>query len=356
MKKRTFGTTGLQTTLLGFGGFHLLEIPQDTCTELLNAYLDAGGNYIETAAAYGNGASERKIGRAVSGRRDEYVLVTKTGGRTKDNCLHDLSQSLENLRTDHVDVLLMHGVATRAELDTILGPGGAVEGAEEAVADGRVGHIGLSMHGQPDVLIEALKRYPFAAVMTTINYYDRFNFPEIEDVLLPLARSRGAAVIIMKPLADGYLWKSPARAFRYAFSRHASVIVTGINHPDMLKKDLALAASYEPLSRMDAEEMAAYAPELGTYVCRQCGECLPCPEGIDIPTVFRLEGQYDRQMADGTVADTAEYALRERLKYWFGNRDMARAGYEKLPSEPTGVRNAAHACPAVRMGSTLWAN
>ena len=97
MEKRPFGRTGLKTSILGFGGFHLLEIPVKEADYLLNEYLDAGGNYIETAASYGNGESERKIGQSISSRRNEYILATKTEKRTKDKCLESLDQSLENL-------------------------------------------------------------------------------------------------------------------------------------------------------------------------------------------------------------------------------------------------------------------
>ncbi|MHB8062119.1 MAG: aldo/keto reductase, partial [Ruminiclostridium sp.] len=87
MEKRNFGKTGLKTSILGFGGFHLLEIPVAEAHYLLNRYLDKGGNYIETAASYGDGESERKIGLSIADRRSEYILATKTGERTKRKCL-----------------------------------------------------------------------------------------------------------------------------------------------------------------------------------------------------------------------------------------------------------------------------
>lgn len=348
MEKRDFGNTGLRTSILGFGGFHLLEIPLSEAKVLLNSYLDAGGNYIETAFGYGEGESERKIGRSVSHRRNEYVLVTKTGERGKQGCLDSLGKSLENLQTDHIDVLLMHAVGTMEDLDAILAPDGAVAGAEQAVREGRVGFIGLSMHGQPDVLVEALRRYPFRAVMTTINYYDHFNYPEIEEVLLPLANSGNTAVILMKPVADGLLHRSAAPAFRYAFSQPVSVIVAGINNRAMLEADLAFAETFVPMSDAEKEQLYCDAPELGNYVCRQCGKCLPCPEGLDMPAIFRLEGYYDRQMADGTVTDAADFALRQRLRLWFGNDRMARSLYADLPVKGdhcTGCGECMPKCP-----------
>ena len=111
-----------------------------------------------------------------------------------------------------------------------MAPGGALEGAEEARKKGKIRFLGVSMHGQPDVLIQSIKSYPFDAVMATINYYDRFNFPKIENVLIPLALKKEIAIVLMKPLADGYLWKSAETAFRYAMSQPVSVVVSGFNN------------------------------------------------------------------------------------------------------------------------------
>lgn len=330
MEKRVFGRTGLSTSILGFGGFHLLEIPVAEASYLLNRYLDEGGNYIETAAGYGDGESERKIGQSVADRRCEFILATKSGDQSKEKFLASLNRSLQNLRTDYVDLMIMHAVGTMQELDEILAPGGALEGALEAKKDGRIHHIGISMHGQPDVLIRALKEYPFEAVMTTINYYDHFNFPEIQDVLLPLAQETDTAVILMKPVADGLLWRSSEIAFCYAFSQPVSVVVAGINDREMLEKDLSYAKQFIPMTKEETDELYRNAPELGSYVCRQCGKCMECPEGIPITEVFRYEGYFDRQMADGTVGNSSDYALKERLRFWFGNKDMAKRLYAAL--------------------------
>ena len=348
MEKRAFGNTGLETTILGFGGFHLLEIPVVEANYLLNRYLDAGGNYIETAASYGNGESERKIGQCVSNRRSEYILATKTGERTKDGCLKSLDQSLKNLRTDYVDLLIMHAVGTMEELDQILSPGGAIEGALQAKKEGKVKHIGISMHGQPDVLIRALKEFPFDAVMTTINYYDHFNFPEIQSELLPLAQLHNTAVILMKPVGDGLLWRSAETAFRYALSQPVSIVVAGINNREILEADLSYVKQFTPMDKKEIDELYQNAPELGNYVCRQCGLCLPCPEGVPITEIFRYEGYYDRQMADGIVTNASDYALKERLRFWFGNKDMAMKRYSDLKVKAdrcTGCGDCMTKCP-----------
>ena len=331
MQKRVLGKTGLETSILGFGGFHLLEIPQAEATKLLNAYLDAGGNYIETAASYGAGESERKIGNAVSHRRGEYVLVTKTGKRDGAGCRKSLEESLENLKCGHVDILLMHGVAAMDELDAVLSPGGAFGEALKMKEEGKVGHIGLSMHGQPDVLIEALKRAPFEVVMTTLNYYDIHNFPKLLGELVPLANKEEIGIILMKPLADGLLYKNAGEAFQYAFSLPVSVVVTGMNSMDMLEADLKLTKDFRQLTQKEMKEISVMAPELGRYVCRRCGACRDiCPQGIDFEEIFRLEGLYDRQMRTGMIDDTGDFALRDRLRFWYGGHERARKEYSKL--------------------------
>ncbi len=331
MEMRKLGKTGLEVSLLGFGGFHLLEIPQSEATFLLNEYLDRGGNYIETAFSYGQGESERKIGAAVGHRRSEYVLVTKTGGRDGKGCRETVEKSLENLNTDYVDILLMHGVANRGELDKILAPGGAFEEAEKLRSEGKIGHIGLSMHGQPDILIEALNRAPFEVVMATLNYYDVNNYPELLTELVPLANGKGVGIILMKPLADGLLYRNAEDAFNYAFSLPVSLVVTGMNNREMVKLDMDLADNFVPLDESAMGMIRTCAPELGKYVCRQCAICDNLgPEGFRARDIFRLEGIYDRQMRTGQMEDTAEFALRDRLRFWFGTQDRAREEYARL--------------------------
>ena len=330
MEYRALGNTGFEVSILGFGGFHLLEIPAKEAGKLLNAYLDAGGNYVETAAGYGDGESERKIGRSIAHRREDFVLVSKTGRRDAAGAAEQIDLSLKNLCTDRLDGILMHAVGSIEELDQILAPGGAYEAAEAAKRAGKVGFIGISMHGWAGTLIEALRCDRFAAVMSTINYYDRCNFPEIEGTLLPLAQQKGAGVILMKPIADGYLYRSAASAFHYAFSRPVSVVVAGINNEQMLKDDLAYAERHVQMTEAEERALLMDAPELGDYVCRQCGKCA-CPRGVDIREVFACEGLYDRQMARGVVEDTAAYALMERLRFWFGQQELGRARYAKAP-------------------------
>jgi uncharacterized protein len=217
------------------------------------------------------------------------------------------------------------------ELDMILSPEGAFEEAKKLKAEGKVKHIGLSMHGQPDVLIEALNCAPFEVVMTTLNYYDIHNFPKLLGELVPLANKKEVGIILMKPLADGLLYKNAKQAFEYAFSLPVSVVATGMNNMDMLELDLKIAENFSQLSQKELKEIAVMGPELGRYVCRRCGTCHgKCPQDIDFEEIFRLEGFFDRQMRTGYITDTADFALRDRLRFWFGGEDRAINEYAQL--------------------------
>lgn len=331
MEKRQLGKTGLELSIVGFGGFHLIEIGSKEAEYLLNSYLDRGGNYIETAAGYGDGNSERKIGRAVSKRRDDFVLATKCDVRDAKGAEAMIDRSLKNLQTDHVDVLFMHGVQTHEELERVLGKDGEIEAAEKARAAGKVRFIAISGHGRQPVLKEAVGRYPFDVLMTGFNYFDRFNFPDVETGLIDACRKQGVGLLGMKSLADGYLYRSPERAIRYTLSLPIASLVLGMNNREMLDKDLALAESFTPITEREREEIFASAPELGDYVCRQCNKCNV--NGFDPQQVFLLEGLFDRQMDDRRVDDTARYALRERLRFWFNQAGEARDEYAALATK-----------------------
>lgn len=332
MEMRTLGRTGLEVSRLGFGGFHLVEITTAESTGLLNAYLDAGGTYIETAASYGDGSSEKKIGAAVSSRRSGFSLATKTMQRSGKGCTEELDRSLKNLRTDHVDILFMHCVLTPEEADQLLAPGGAVEAAERAQKAGKVRFIGITGHGRPDGLLHAIQRGRFDVCMTQLNYLDRFNYPQVEERLLPLCHEKGIGFLAMKALADGYLhaWAGPA--LRFTLSLPVSSVVMGINSMEMLQADLKAVNAHTPMSDAEKETLFADAPELGDYVCRLCGKC--ADDSFDPQDVFLLEGLYDRQMDDMRAdTDSGRYALRERLKFWFGQKERAVREYGSLAAK-----------------------
>lgn len=330
MQNHFLGKTGLMVSHLGFGGWHLLEIQKDLVTHLMDLYINNGGNYVETAAQYGDGESEKKIAYALHGRRDQVILASKCYLRREEEAEKSIRRSLKNLKTDYLDILFLHHVTTQDDVNILLKRPSAIDAALNAKEKGFVRAVGISFHGIPDYTLKILKNNKLDVVMTHFNYYDRFNFPSVFDKLLPFARSRKMGIIGMKAFADGYLYRSVEDALRYALTQDLDVMVVGANSEEMLLKDISIANNFKPMSNKSVEELYLRAPELGTYVCRQCDKCLPCPERIAIPKIFLYEGWYDRQMDDHQPHDPADYALRQRLAFWYGNKKDALKAYKSL--------------------------
>ncbi len=335
--RRELGKTGEKVSILAFGGFHLIEALPADAEKMLDFYLDSGGNFIETATSYGD--SEEKIGRVMKRRRSECFLSTKAHQRSKKECAESIDRSLKLLQTDHVDNLFIHNVQKQQDLDAILAPDGALAAAEEAKKAGKIRFISVTGHN-PEMLLKTLQSYPFDAVMEWMNYYDRFNFPLIYDKIIPYCQEKGIGLIAMKPIADGLLYRSVEQALRWAWSLPIASAAAGNNNMEMLKTNIQFAKSFEPMSAQEKLELYATAPEYMRYVCRRCEKCgITESAGLDLKAIFELEGYCDRQMYTGTVPDPAEHALRERLKNWFGNQDVARERYSKLePKVPRDLK------------------
>ena len=318
------GNTGKRISRFGLGGFHQVEISSEIVAEVVDTYLACGGNYIETARGYGAGASEHKIGRALEGRRDQVILASKSGKSTADEFRADLEESLRLLRTDRIDFYFFHGL-TSGGIGRVAGPGGALEGLLAAKEEGLIDGIGMSSH-VPQSYLDAFERLPIDLILIWCNYLDNLNFPIIPERVIPEARRRGVGVTAMKPLADGYLYRSVEDAVRYTLACDAEVVICGANAVEHVRQVAAAVAS-GPADAAECERILRDAPELGNYVCRRCGKC-----PAELMDAFRLEGVYDRQMVDYLPHDPADYALRQRLAKWFSGDKAAVAEFTYDPA------------------------
>ncbi|BCV24004.1 aldo/keto reductase [Gelria sp. Kuro-4] len=289
LPERRLGRTGLKVRSLGLGGIPVRDRDWDTALQVVKLALDRGINFIDTARGYGD--SEAKIGAALAGRRSEVYLASKTPARSAAGARRDLMTSLRELKTDYLDLYQLHGVDEEEDLTRCLAPGGALEALREARREGRVRFIGITGHN-PRLLRTALKTGEFDTVMVPVNILDRFIF-RAEETLLPLARELDVGVIAMKPLGGGVI-KEPPLALRYTLSQAVDIAIPGMGSAAEVEENVRLAGSFEPLTPAEYEGLVREVKALGREVCRQCGYCLPCPEGIDIREVFRLEGMYDR--------------------------------------------------------------
>jgi aryl-alcohol dehydrogenase-like predicted oxidoreductase len=166
---RRLGRLGHSSSVLIYGAAALSAVDQDTADRSVQEALDAGINHVDVAASYGD--AELRLGPWMPRIRTDIFLATKTGDRDREGAWASINRSLERLQTDHVDLIQLHAIGDLDELDKALGPGGAIEAAVRAKEEGLVGDVGITGHGDQAAAthLEALRRFPFATVLTPLN-------------------------------------------------------------------------------------------------------------------------------------------------------------------------------------------
>jgi aryl-alcohol dehydrogenase-like predicted oxidoreductase len=169
MEMRRLGRLEHRSSVLIYGAAALSDVPQDVADRSIQEALDGGINHLDVAAGYGD--AELRLGPWMPDIRDRVFLATKTGHRDREPAWREIQASLERLQTDHVDLLQLHAVGDLGELDRATAPGGALEAAVRAQEEGLVGAVGITGHGDqaPATHLEALRRFPFATVLTPLN-------------------------------------------------------------------------------------------------------------------------------------------------------------------------------------------
>ena len=168
--KMEFGKTGHASTRILFGAAALWATPQPEADRVLEMLLEYGVNHIDVAASYGE--AELHVGPWLDAHRKDFFLASKTGERSYAKAREEIHRSLERLHTDHLDLIQLHAVTEDEELETALGPGGALEAAVEARQEGLVRFIGITSHTlhAPAIHMRALERFDFTSVLLPYNY------------------------------------------------------------------------------------------------------------------------------------------------------------------------------------------
>src|SRR3712207_4289020 len=169
METRRLGRLGHQSSVLIYGAAALAETSQEVADAALEEALTAGISHLDVAEDYGD--AELRLGQRMPDVRDRVFLATKTGRRDREAAWREIGTSLERLQTDHVDLLQLHAIGETDELDRALGEGGAIDAAVRAQEEGMVGAVGITGHGPraASTHLEALRRFPFATVLTPLN-------------------------------------------------------------------------------------------------------------------------------------------------------------------------------------------
>ena len=171
IQKRPFGRTGHESSAILFGGASLSRVDQATADRVLDLLFAHGINHIDVAASYGD--AELRVGPWMDRYRDEFFLATKTGKRDHAGAYDEIRRSLDRLRTDHVDLIQLHALYHPDEWDQAMSPGGALEAAIQARAEGLVRFIGVTGHGWTVAAMHkrSLERFDFDSVLMPWNWY-----------------------------------------------------------------------------------------------------------------------------------------------------------------------------------------
>ena len=258
METRPFGKTGESFPILSFGGQRIVDAhgcTEQEAIEIVNRAIDRGIRYFDTAWVYSQGQAETRLGKVVKHRRQEMWIATKTVDTTRNAARRQLEESLTRLQTGYVDEWRLHNVWDYARLDAFTGKGGALEAAVQAREEGMVRFISISGHTDPQILVEALNRFPFDSALIALSALDHFVLSFAEE-FLPVANVKGIATVGMKVLGLGSLTHEVDRSLRYAFGLPVSTVIVGMETMGQLEQNLAVAESFTPMA--DEERLAFF--------------------------------------------------------------------------------------------------
>lgn len=311
LQKRRLGRTNLQVSIVGFGGTWISELRVPDAVGVVKRAFDLGINYFDTAKL--DGDSEDKIGAALQEVRDKCVIATKTGSRTKQESLEDFKSSLKRLKTDRLDIIQLHGIDDEKTLAKAMGTEGSLQTCKEARKQGLVDFIGITGH-KPRVLVKAIETCEFDTVLVPLNVVTR---QALED-LLPTAKAHEVGVIVMKPLSaktsslitclynpslslvsdepelKTLLGKNSDsmvdNALRYVLSQDIATVIPGLKSIHEVE---TVAKAAEQYAGLTVREKNHFSFNLGENFCRDCGQCMPCPQNINIAAILRFQTLFE---------------------------------------------------------------
>jgi len=276
MRTRTLGRTGLAVSEITFGGIPILQQDFADAERVLRTALDEGITSFDTARGYGD--SEEKMGRVLADR--DCLIMSKAHRTDGAGMLGELEKSLASLRRDCVDVYAMHQVASADQLGQCLGPGGALEALLKAKRDGKVRAIGITGHHRP-TLVSAVEQAGDAieSVMFLFNPLET----DALDRLVPMCVDRGVGLIAMKAAGAG-IWtpKEVLASTKWCLSHPITCANIGFSTVEEVQAVSPLGREDLSPTTEDERIVQSLRDQYELTYCRRCGECAPCPKGVNI--------------------------------------------------------------------------
>ena len=340
MNTRLYGKTGYEVSALGMGCMRLPRIYKDgqatvdleKAFEIIRYGVEHGVSYFDTAFGYHNQTSESVLGEALDGGwREKVKIVTKQPFfvmKTQADIRRNLENTLKKLRTDYIDVYLIHNI--HAACWNEIQRRKIYEEYEKFREEGMIKAIGFSFHGEFNLFREVLNAYPWDMCQILQNLVDVDK--EVTSEAITLAGEKGCALVIMEPLRGGNLAQTPKAvkelyesfptkrtpvewAFRHLLNYpQISVILSGMSTLEQMKENIEIFSKSDAVPGCLSEEektllakvKAAY-DSIITIPCTGCEYCMPCPQGVNIPRIFSLYN-------DAIRFENFEWSKRS---YWF---------------------------------------
>jgi aryl-alcohol dehydrogenase-like predicted oxidoreductase len=266
LERRSLGKTGEKLSVIGFGGIVVMNATAEQAAERVRAAIEAGVNYFDVAPSYGN--AEDMLGPALEPYRKGVFLACKTQGRTKEAATAELESSLRKMRTDHFDLYQHHAVTRKADVETILGPGGAMEAFETARKAGKVRFVGFSAHSV-EAATALMGGYAFDTILFPVNYAT-WHAGGFGPQVLAKAKEKGIGILCLKAMAKGpwlegaekryaKCWYEPldtpedaALGLRFTLSHPVTAAIPP-GDETLFAMALKLAAGFKPLAPAEVE-------------------------------------------------------------------------------------------------------
>jgi len=266
---RTLGHTGEKLSCIGMGGFHLgkKDTEESLAIKLVHSGLDQGINFLDNSWDYNKGESEIRVGKALKqgDYRKRAFLMTKIDGRTKEEAKKQIDESLKRLQTDHVDLLQFHEIIRFDDPDRIFAQGGAIEAFLDAKKAGKTRYIGFTGHKDPHIHLYMLEvadkhGFTFDSVQMPINVMDA-HFRSFGQLVVPELVKRNVGILGMKTFGDSVILKSKVvnadECLAYSLNQPVTVIITGIEKPEILDQAIKAARTYKKVSKENLTSILA---------------------------------------------------------------------------------------------------
>lgn len=300
MAKVTLGKTGITVEKNSFGALPIQRISTEEAVKLLRRAYSHGVTFYDTARWYTD--SEEKLGEAFDGMREKVFIATKTGAVDAEGFWKDLHTSLNNLRTDYVDIYQFHNPAFCPRPKD---GSGLYEAMLEAKEKGMVRHIGITNH-RLNVADEAIE----SGLYETLQFPFCYLATEKDIELVEKCKEAGMGFIAMKALSGGLITNSAAA---YAFlAQYDNVLpIWGVQREEELDEFLSYIDNPPEMTQELSEVIAKDREELLGDFCRGCGYCMPCPVGIEINNCARMSLLIRRSPSAAQLTPQAQEKMKK---------------------------------------------